>query len=74
MQAYGSLLRKLAILGALVLAAPLTAATAAEPVICISDCEDEICCAYCEGLESGCWGAACSDGETTVSEGGCYEE
>ncbi len=69
-----SLLRNVGLLTAIALAAPLakpSVATAA--MVCVVETyEDGSACAAC--VEGNCWGAACSDGETTISIGGCDEQ
>ncbi|HYW10551.1 MAG TPA: hypothetical protein VE871_01310 [Longimicrobium sp.] len=68
-----SLLRNVGLLAAVALAAPLAQPSeAAAAMVCIVDYEDGIACAVC--VEGNCWGAACSDGETTISTGGCENQ
>lgn len=66
-----SLLRNVGLLAAVALAAPLAQpSVAAAAMVCIVEVYDDgIACAAC--FEGNCWGAACSDGETTISTGGC---
>lgn len=65
-----SVVRNVALLAAVVLAAPLAKPAEAEAKVCLTTTfEDGTACAVCS--VGGCWGAACSDGTNTVSTGGC---
>jgi hypothetical protein len=67
-----SLLRNVALLGAMAVATPLLAPKPAEasPITCVTTIYDDgIACAVC--VQDNCYGAACSDGNITVSTGGC---
>ena len=69
-----SLIRNLALLALIAFGAPLlspSSASAAETTCLVKIYDDGIACAAC--TDGVCWGAACSDGETTVSTGGCYD-
>jgi len=70
MKAKLSLLRNLALLGALALSAPLlTPRPAQAEDFCLSDYIDGWACYGCR--IGNCWAAACSDGVETISDGGC---
>jgi len=66
-----SLLRNAGLLALVAFSAPLLKPSAAQAaMVCIVEVYDDgIACAAC--FEGACWGAACSDGETTISTGGC---
>lgn len=67
-----SLIRNVGLLALVAFSAPLLkpASAAAATIVCIVESYDDgIACAACS--DGVCWGAACSDGETTISTGGC---
>lgn len=67
-----SLIRNLGLLALVAFSAPLltaTSASAADTICIVESYDDGTACAACS--DGVCWGAACSDGEITVSTGGC---